>query len=138
MQQVNYFLGTVSILTAIAASTPSTATHVSPLAQSIQVAQANTNCRQVITENTLPFYLILPANREEQRAIARNLAPREQVGLANGATTVRGGDGELYLRVYFPYNRANPDYGYVPARFQNRSGTLTSTLGQCSNPKRMW
>lgn len=137
MQRVNYFLGAFSSLMAIAVSPPSIATDLTTSISSIQIAQTNTNCRQVITENSLPFYLILPANRTEQAAINRNLAPGEQVGLANGATTIRGGGGELYLRVYFPYNRANPDYGYVPARFQNRSGTLTSTLGYCGR-RAMW
>lgn len=138
MNRVSYFVGASGSFVAIAfcQSSPASLPNSSPQSFQISQSQTNTNCRRVVSENPLPFYLFLPANRTEQSAIAYNLTRGEQVGLANGTNTILGKDGVIYLRVFFPYNRANPDFGYVPDRYTTRNGTPTSTLGTCR--KIMW
>jgi hypothetical protein len=91
------------------------------------IAQRYSTCRTIAAPGRTAFFTSLP----QPGSTSGILQQGDRVDLLDGGTTFRGGDGQIYLRVAYPYDNPNRTVGYIPYRYTPAGGGSNNTLGYC-------
>ncbi|NJP11892.1 MAG: hypothetical protein HC866_22470 [Leptolyngbyaceae cyanobacterium RU_5_1] len=99
------------------------------------LAQRNGSCRRVVVDR-VSFNNFPGTSSSGGTGFGQFLYKGDRVNLLDNGRTTRGDDGQLYLRVSYPYGSSNTSTGYIPTQVEASDGTFKSPLGRCGYPAR--